>query len=113
MTITTEQMNDLINAQHPTPHQVFGLQRDHQSGYLTITAMMPSVCSVEIIDKTSKKSLGKLKLVDGKGLYHLKLRRKNRFGYLLKVTQREESQLIEDAFAYPATLGELDIHLLN
>jgi len=113
MTLTANDIENLVHARHQAPHSVLGLHAEQASGYLVITAFFPDIDSIEIIATDSQKSLGKLKSVNSSGLYTLKLRRKKPFSYQLKVTQNNESNIIDDAFAFSATLGELDIHLLN
>ncbi|MBL4942145.1 MAG: 1,4-alpha-glucan branching protein GlgB [Colwellia sp.] len=118
----------IVNARHGAAHTVLGLQVLANSclsskGYLVISAFIPDVIQVTILDKKTQKQLATLTRVDKAGFFVAKLRRKKLFAYQLKVTSNTQTQIIEDAFAFSflsgkaglgnALLSELDIHLLN
>ncbi|MEH6385560.1 MAG: 1,4-alpha-glucan branching protein GlgB [Colwellia sp.] len=128
MSLSINDINTLVNARHIAPNQALGLTADQSKGYLRITCYFPHIKNIESVEilallpckkssefgnKESAKSLGKLVKIDDSGLYTLKLRRKNIFNYRLKVTTSDETRLIDDPYQFSATLGELDIYLLQ
>jgi len=125
MTIKNRDIADLVNASQPNLGHVLGLNPDSHTGYLVITVFNPELVqnhdavTVEILDSKTKKSLGKLKNTQNKALFSLKLRRKKRFDYQLRITtnmnDKEQSVISDDAFAFTSkqVLGELDLHLLR
>ncbi|MEW6982410.1 1,4-alpha-glucan branching protein GlgB [Colwelliaceae bacterium 6471] len=103
----------LVNAQHAAPFNILGLQQDDASQYLVFTTFQAGADSVELIDKKTSKRIAKLSKVDEAGLFHQKLRRKNKFAYQLLVTHGEHSVTVEDPYGFSSTLGDIDIHLLK
>ena len=108
----------IVQARHGAAHTILGLRVLTKSAHLVISAFIPEVDSVTILDKRTQKQLAVLTQVDEAGFFVAKLRRKNQFAYQLKVTCDGQTKIIDDAFAYSADsgmsiLGEMDIHLLN
>jgi len=128
MSLSVNDINALVEAYHPSPTQVLGLNTDQSNGNLRITCYFPHITnihSIEILallpfkkeakfDNADKvKSLGKLVKVHNSGLYSLKLRRKNKFNYRLRVITSTETLLIDDPYFFSATISVLDIYFLN
>lgn len=120
MSLTQQDINDLVQAQHDSPHDVLGLNMLKDDKVLTVTCFFPGaeLITVELVASDSGKVLGTLKKVHSEGLFSLKLRRKKCFAYQLKVTKstgngQTSSELLDDPFSFSPTLGELDIYLLN
>lgn len=112
MSINQHDINAIICAKQVQPFDVLGLHVDDNSAFLTITTFQALADSVELIDKKNKKTITALDKVANEGVFHKKLRRKNTFDYLLKVTTNGKSKIIDDPYAFSPTLGDLDIHLL-
>jgi len=102
----------ILSATHSQPHAFLGLHKDEASDYLVIRTFQPQADKVAIVDKVSQKTLATLVNCQGSGVFIKKLRRKKPFSYQLKISCQSKEYLIDDAFAFPPTLGELDIHLL-
>jgi 1,4-alpha-glucan branching enzyme len=125
MALENREIASLLTASHPHPHHILGLHPEHKTGYLVITVFKPelatksAVHTLEILDSKTKKALGKLKQLSTEGLYSLKLRRKKRFCYQLRLTTNSDGEvqsiICDDAFAFSShkILGELDLYLLN
>lgn len=103
----------IAQARHGAAHTILGLHALTNSGVLVISVFNPDADSVTLIDKKTQKPLATLTQVDAAGFFIAKLRRKKPFAYQLQVTCHGKNQLIEDAFAFPPLLSEIDIHLLN
>jgi len=117
-TIKQTDIDAIAQSRHGAAHTILGLQTLTDSGHLVISAFLPYVDSVEIVDKNTQKSLAQLSKVDDAGFFIAKLRRKKYFAYQLKVTCAGQESIVEDAFAFQHSvhqfaLGEVDIHLLN
>lgn len=110
--ITTEQAA-ILATKHNQPFNVLGLHQDPNSDFFSFTTVQPQADAVELIDKKTNKAVAKLTKLDEQGLFYKKLRRKSAFNYQLKITQATHEYIIEDAYAFGSTLGELDIHLLS
>ncbi|XQW83807.1 1,4-alpha-glucan branching protein GlgB [Thalassotalea piscium] len=118
MSLSQQDINDLVHAQHDSPHDVLGLHMFEGDKVLTITCFFPAAISIDIIATKTGKTLGTLTKVHQEGLFSLKLRRKNNFAYQLKVTKntntnQTNSELLHDPFSFSPSLDELDLHLLN
>ena len=107
----------ILAARHQQPHEFLGLQLDSGSGYLVINVFQPDADAVAIIDKNTQKQLAQLTnevfFAKKTGFFCKKLRRKKHFNYQLKITKNGQSQLIDDPFAFNASLSDLDLHLLR
>jgi 1,4-alpha-glucan branching enzyme len=106
-------LNTIKSANISQPFEYLGMHNDTDSGFLTITTIQPQAQTVEIVEKESQKVVAELDKIDDDGTFYKKLRRKNAFNYQLKITQGDSQYIIDDAYAFEATLGELDIHLLS
>ncbi|GHE78083.1 1,4-alpha-glucan branching protein GlgB [Thalassotalea profundi] len=118
MSLTQQDINNLVKAKHESPHAVLGLNMLGDDRSLTISCFFPAAINVEIIASHTGKIIGKLKKVHSDGLFSLKLRRKNKFKYQLKVTKatsddKTSYEMIDDPFSFTPILGDLDIYLLN
>ena len=115
MSLTQQDINNLVLARHNAPHEVLGLNTLAGDKVLTITCFFPDAEIVEIIASDTNKVVGQLKQVDQAGLFSLKLRRKKPFPYQLRVTsaQTQTPKLYFDPFSFSPTLGELDLYLLS
>ncbi|MBA6383239.1 1,4-alpha-glucan branching protein GlgB [Colwellia sp. BRX10-9] len=128
MSLSVNDIKALVSACHKTPYEVLGLNADQNTRYLRITCYFPHLNDIDAVEimalapnkKSAQlnsneqiKSLGKLVKVHHSGLYSLKLRRKKLFTYKLKLTSANASWLIDDPYQFSATLGELDIYLLQ
>lgn len=112
MTLTKQNVEKLINARHENPAAILGLHAGADK-FLTITTLQPQAESVEIIDKKTAKTIAVLEKVHADGLFSKKLRRKNRFRYQLKISQANNSYVVDDSFAFEPSLPEFDLHLLS
>ena len=70
MSLTQQDINDLVQAQHDSPHDVLGLNMLNGDKMLTITCFFPAAISVEIIANDSGKVLGTLKKVHARVYFH-------------------------------------------
>jgi len=125
MTNTQANISAIIAARHHQSHTFLGLHSDNDSGYLVINTFQPEAQAVTIIDKISQKELAQLSNISlqsetedkekvlSSGFFSKKLRRKKHFDYQLKITKNGQSEIIEDPFAFDASLSDFDAHLLS
>ncbi|TQV75044.1 1,4-alpha-glucan branching protein GlgB [Aliikangiella marina] len=107
-----QQISAILAANHSQPYAFLGMHKSDDSDHLTVTTFQPGASAVSLIDKKTGRTVNKLAEVDHSEIFTVKTRRKNRFDYQLKVKFDEAELLLEDPFAFPPVLGELDVHLL-
>lgn len=108
----SKEISALLNAKHSEPYAFLGLHQSQSSDYLTVRTFQPGASAVSLVAKNTGKVINKMVQVSDSGVFTTTTRRKNRFDYLLKVKQLDSELIIEDPFAFPPVLGELDVHLL-
>ena len=76
MSLTQQDINNLVKAKHEFPHAVLGLNMLGDDRVLTITcffpAAFPAITRVEIVARHTGKIIGTLKKVHSDGLFSLK-----------------------------------------
>jgi 1,4-alpha-glucan branching enzyme len=112
MTLKVADLHHFRSANSAGSDLSLGLQKDQDSSFLVITTFQAGAISVDVLDKKSLKVIAKLIRLDASGLFSKKLRRKKHFEYQLKITNLNDTKIIDDPFAFSPTLGELDLHLL-
>ncbi|HEX4033661.1 MAG TPA: 1,4-alpha-glucan branching protein GlgB [Solirubrobacteraceae bacterium] len=114
MTLTKEEIAQIVERDHADPHHVLGAHPD--SGGVRIRAFRPEAESVVVRpEDAATGEPTKLRRRDPRGLFEgvvkgatLPLR------YQLEVSYPDgNSFLLRDPYAFPPTLGELDLHLIS
>ncbi|MGL1956097.1 MAG: 1,4-alpha-glucan branching protein GlgB [Colwellia sp.] len=115
--IKQSDIDAIVDAHHGTAHTILGLHALTSTGVLVISVFNPNAEHISIVTKASgkveSKTLASLTKVHEAGFFIAKLRRKNHFSYQLNITIDGQERLVDDAFSFSPTLGEIDIHLLN
>ncbi|MCK6451104.1 MAG: 1,4-alpha-glucan branching protein GlgB [Alphaproteobacteria bacterium] len=100
----------ILNAMHPDPFGFLGLHGD--GGELVLRSFQPGARAVTVLTLGDRKPVAALSPHDGSGLFEARIRRRRRFRYLLRVEWPDAVQEIEDPYAFPPILGEMDAYLL-
>jgi 1,4-alpha-glucan branching enzyme len=110
-------MNDLardvqaiLKAEHPDPFGFLGLHAE--DGELVMRSFQPGARAVTVLTQGERKPVARLSPYDGSGLFQARIRRRRPFRYLLRVEWPDTVQEIEDPYAFPPILGEMDTYLL-
>ena len=100
----------LVDGRHNNPFRILGLQRSG-SGRVVRT-LLPAARAVDLVERNGNKLATMRRIHDG-GLFEATMPPRKR-SYALRVTwESGETQVIEDPYRFPSTLGELDLYLLG
>lgn len=103
----------LLRGEHGDPCALLGMHTDPNNGLLTVRCFMPDAERIDLIDKTEGVTQGTLSRTDPGGLFELTLPTpREPFPYRLRVWNAKGIRALEDPYAFPAVLGNLDCHLL-
>jgi len=106
----TTEFDALVNGRHNNPFAILGLQRTREGR--VVRTLQPGAKSVDLIDRHGDTLAAMQRIHDG-GLFEAPMPPRKR-NYALRVTwQSGETQVIEDTYRFPSTLGELDLYLLG
>ena len=110
---STEDRQAIATGTHRDPFSVLGLHE--RNGKLTVTTFHPEADTVEVLDaKTNRRIIALDPVADAPGLFEgIAARRKNRFGYRLRLHNGDESWIAEDPYRFGPVLGEFDEHLIG
>ncbi len=110
--LTPHDIDLLRSASHPDPFAVLGLHADG-AGALWLRAWLPGAASVSAVDADSGQVLATLALRHVDGLFEARLPGADRPSYRLQVLWADSQQaLLDDPYAFPPVLGELDVWLM-
>lgn len=112
-TLSLDEAQALAEGRHGDPFSVLGLHS--VEGKLVVRALRPEVDAVGVLDAKTGRKLASLTRLDGTdGLFEGVIpRRKNRFNYLLRLTQGDHVWEQRDPFSFGPVLGEMDEYLLG
>ncbi len=110
--MNNKDINAILAANHQEPFAFLGLHQDQQSGFLTVRTFQPNATAVSILSKTTGRVINHLKPVDNTGLFEIITNRKNRFEYVLKITEGDHDKIIADTYSFPPVLTDEDVHLI-
>jgi 1,4-alpha-glucan branching enzyme len=100
----------LVEGRHNNPFALLGLQRTKQGR--VVRTLQPGAKSVDLIDGRGRKLAAMQRIHEG-GLFEAPMPPRKR-KYALRITWRSgETQVVEDTYRFPSTLGELDLYLLG
>jgi 1,4-alpha-glucan branching enzyme len=103
------QVQALVDGRHGDPFSILG---PHPSEQGTVTrAFMPGAMAIEVLDRETGSSLGKLELVHPGGLFAGHVARPA--AYRLRIFWPDAIQETEDPYSFGLLLGELDLHLIG
>jgi 1,4-alpha-glucan branching enzyme len=106
----TEQYEALVNGRHNNPFAVLGLQQSPAGR--VVRTLQPGATRVELVARDGSK-IASMRRIHKGGLFEAAMPPRKR-SYALRVTWAPgESQVIEDPYRFPSTLGELDLYLLG
>jgi 1,4-alpha-glucan branching enzyme len=104
------EIDALVEGRHNNPFRILGL---HGSGNSRVVrTLQPGAKAVELVERNGDK-LASMRRVHKGGLYEAAIPARKR-SYALRITwQSGDTQIIEDPYRFPSTLGELDLYLLG
>ncbi|MFO1080320.1 MAG: 1,4-alpha-glucan branching protein GlgB [Reyranellaceae bacterium] len=91
------------------PFEVLG-PHDGPAGRI-VRAFLPGACTVELLRRADRRSIGRLSPAGEPGLFEGKV--SDAAPYLLRIEWPDAVQETEDPYAFPPLLGALDLHLFN
>jgi 1,4-alpha-glucan branching enzyme len=107
-------IQQIVRGEHSNPFAVLGM---HRAALVTgpvavVRAFVPGAESLEVVDLRDG-SASSMERVDQTGFFEVAFDRPDRFPYRLRARWSGGNELeFNDPYAYPSTLGELDLHLL-
>ena len=106
----TTEYDALVNGKHNNPFAILGLQRTREGR--VVRTLQPGAKSVDLVDRHGDTLATMQRIHDG-GLFEAPMPPRKR-NYALRITwQSGETQVVEDTYRFPSTLGELDLYLLG
>jgi 1,4-alpha-glucan branching enzyme len=106
----TTEFDALVDGRHNNPFSVLGLQRTKRGR--VVRTLQPGAKSVDLVDGRGHKLAVMQRIHEG-GLFEAPMPPRKR-KYALRITwQSGETQVVEDTYRFPSTLGELDLYLLG
>ncbi|MCB9730538.1 MAG: 1,4-alpha-glucan branching protein GlgB [Deltaproteobacteria bacterium] len=111
-TLSPSLIDDITHARLRDPFAVLGMH-DGDKG-LVVRTFQPWASAVKLLDARTAKTIATLERVDDAGVFEAAMpRRKKRFRYRFEITDRAGApHRVEDPYAFPQLLGDLDVHLL-
>ena len=110
MTLAPEEIQLLLRAEHSDPFSVLGIHV--VEGATVIRVLRPGATQVEIL--RSKRASVTATMLDPAGLFEASLPAgKDVVAYRLRVTYPTGSVEMQDPYAFPSLLGDLDLHLIG
>jgi 1,4-alpha-glucan branching enzyme len=102
----------VVSGSHGDPFNVLGMHGGAGQP-VTVRAFAPDAHAVEVIDSESGRAVAELPRLHEGGFFAGTIsRRKNRFGYRLRLTSNDMVREVEDPYRFPPLLGELDVYLM-
>jgi 1,4-alpha-glucan branching enzyme len=120
--LTSDQRLAIQSGQHPDPYSVLGMQ-SHQ-GALCVNAFLPGAERVMLLDRVKDRPLGEMQRLAESDVFSIELPKGTaRFHHRFLVTWKPHGEglsgkppvvtTIDDLFAFPLVLSDLDVWLLS
>ena len=111
--ISQKDIQQIVNGDHPNPFSVLGMHRAVllDGPVVAVRALVPDADDVSIVDARSG-AVVPMELIDAAGLYEARLPEQGRFPYRIRASWKGAEQEFADPYAFPSTIGELDLHLM-
>ncbi|MCO4812550.1 MAG: 1,4-alpha-glucan branching enzyme, partial [Gammaproteobacteria bacterium] len=104
------EISALANGRHNNPFAVLGLHPTTNGR--VVRTLQPGAKAIDLV-KSDGSKLASMRLIHDSGLFEAPMPPRKR-RYALRVTwQSGETQLVEDPYRFPSTLGEMDLYLLG
>lgn len=103
----------LLRGEHDDPFSVLGMHATGEEHTIEVRCLLPGCEGVAVIDALTGAVRGSLRRTNPAGFFEGRLESAKRpFHYRLRVTGPEGERDIDDPYAFPPWLGDLDSHLL-
>ena len=103
-------LQSILKAELRDPFGFLGMHEVPEG--LVVRTFQPDADTVQVVDKRDGRVVAKLTDAEGQGLFTGVVPNRERFPYRLRVTRQDGVAEIEDPYAFPPVLGELDVYLL-
>jgi 1,4-alpha-glucan branching enzyme len=111
--LSAAEIESLVRADHGDPFAVLGQHQDPEDGAVSVRVLMPQARAVRVVEAAGGAVVATLARVHADGLFAGPVPgRAERFAYRLRAEFEDGIREFEDAYRFPAVLGELDVHLL-
>ncbi len=109
--ISAEELELVASVEHPDPHRVLGPHVDEDEGGLTIRAFRPDAIEVRVLPEGGVPS-APMQRIHAFGIFEARLpEARAGLRYQLEVRDAHGTTVGHDAYAFPSSLGDLDLHL--
>jgi 1,4-alpha-glucan branching enzyme len=111
--ISAEELELLTALEHPDPHHVLGPHVDEASGALVLRAFRPEALEITVLpDAASSAAPQAMRKIHERGVFEATFPGGTQpFPYQLEIRYPDATFTVRDAYAFPAALGDLDLHL--
>ncbi|AWV05529.1 1,4-alpha-glucan branching enzyme (plasmid) [Burkholderia sp. JP2-270] len=111
--ITPGDASLLLAGEHADPFAILGMHPDAVGDTVTVRCFLPRARRVDLVDRDTGNVLGALDRIDDGGLYAGKFAAPGGpFRYRFRVHEEGGQYELDDPYAAPRVLGDLDCHLL-
>jgi 1,4-alpha-glucan branching enzyme len=112
--VDTEDVEALLNADHPDPFSFLGMHVTASGRALTVRVFLPEATGVAVLDVAGGNPILHLEKVHDEGLFVGAIQgRVEPFPYRLRITTSEGENDIEDPYRFPPVLPEADARKLS
>ncbi|TDG16001.1 1,4-alpha-glucan branching protein GlgB [Seongchinamella unica] len=112
--MTGAQIEALVRGRHADSFSLLGLHHDPAGPGMVIRALLPWADEVAVVARDSGRKLVRMRCIHPDGLFEAKLvQRRRHFDYALEVTARDDIQVLEDPYRFPACRSDADFYYFN
>ena len=112
---TTDDMQRILRAEHPDPFAVLGMHRANllEGPVTVVRAFVPGATRLHVVKERGESSVHPMEQIAEEGFFEASFPAEDRFPYHFRAEWEGggESEFA-DAYSFPSTLGELDLHLI-
>ncbi len=112
--LTGQQIDALVSGQCEDVFSLLGMHTHPSGKGLIVRTLMPGATAIDVIATKDSRRVASLELIHEAGLFEGRLgRRRNRFGYRLRVQFENQTLDLEDTYRFPSLLNEDDVYLFS
>ena len=108
--ISAEELELVASVEHPDPHHVLGPHVDEEGGGVTVRAFRPDAHEITLLREGAPAT--PMRRIHPLGIFEATLPGATLpLRYTLEVGRDGRTTVLRDAYAFPSSLGDLDLHL--